>query len=77
MIRQTHEVERTCPECLDELDRYVQSLLDGAAIDGVLNLVRKHLEACPCCHDQLDLVLETLRGTEESGQPESTDRERA
>ena len=36
MIRQTREVELTCPECLDELDKYTQSILDGMPIDGVL-----------------------------------------
>jgi hypothetical protein len=65
MIRNTHEVELSCPECLDELDKYAQSMLDGAPIDGVLERVREHLEACPCCNDQFKLVLETLKAIEE------------
>ena len=64
MIRQTREVELTCPECLDELDRYVQSNFDGAPIEGVLARVREHLEACPCCRMQFELVLETLKAIE-------------
>ena len=65
MIRQTREVELTCPECLDELDKYTQSFLDGMPIDGVLDRVREHLEACPCCTGQFTLVLETLKAIEE------------
>ena len=65
MIRQTREVELTCPECLDELDKYTQSILDGMPIDGVLLRVREHLEACPCCTGQFKLVLETLKAIEE------------
>jgi hypothetical protein len=65
MIRLTREVELTCPECLDELDRYTQSILDGGPIEGVLERVREHLEACPCCTAQYDLVLETLKAIEE------------
>jgi hypothetical protein len=65
MIRDTREVELTCPECLDELDRYTQSILDGMPIDGVLERVREHLEACPCCTGQFELVLETLKSLEE------------
>jgi hypothetical protein len=65
MIRQTREVELTCPECLDELDKYTQSILDGLPIDGVLERVREHLEACSCCTGQFDLVLETLKAIEE------------
>jgi hypothetical protein len=66
MIQQTREVELTCPECLDELDKYTQSILDGLPIDGVLERVREHLEACPCCTGQFELVLETLDAIEES-----------
>ena len=55
----------TCPECLDELDRYTQSILDGMPIDGLLDRVREHLEACPCCTGQFELVLETLKAIEE------------
>jgi hypothetical protein len=65
MLRQTREVELTCPECLDELDKYTQSILDGLPIDGVLDRVREHLEACPCCTGQFKLVLETLRAIED------------
>jgi hypothetical protein len=66
MIRQTREVELTCPECLDELDMYTQNILDSLPIDGVLESVREHLEACPCCTGQFTLVLETLKAVEES-----------
>lgn len=61
MIEKTREIELTCPECLDELDRYTQSVIDGAPIKGVLEQVRQHLEDCPFCDVHFDLVLETLR----------------
>jgi uncharacterized protein with PIN domain len=64
-IRQTQDVEISCPECLDELDKYTQHHLDGAPIEGVLRSVREHLEACPCCTNQYHLVLETLKSIEE------------
>jgi len=64
-IQQTRETEMTCPECLDELDKYTQRTIDGAPIEGVLVSVREHLEACPCCTGQFKLVLETLQEIEE------------
>jgi len=64
-IQQTREVEITCPECLDELDKYTQPILDGMPIDGMLVSVREHLEACPCCTGQFNLVLDTLQSIEE------------
>jgi len=66
MIRQTKDVEMSCPECLDELDKYTQSVLDSAPVEGELDRVREHLEACRCCTDQFKLVLETLAAIEES-----------
>jgi hypothetical protein len=60
-LRKTREVELTCPECLDELDRYTQRFLDGAPVEGVLGNVRDHLEDCPCCTGQFNLVLDTLK----------------
>ena len=66
MIQQTREVELTCPECLDGLDKYAQSILDGMPINGVLDRVREHLEACAFCDDEFKLVLETLNAIEES-----------
>jgi hypothetical protein len=66
MIRQTRDVELSCPECLDELDQYAQSIFDGVPIDGVLDRVREHLEACSFCSDEFKLVLETLNAIEES-----------
>jgi hypothetical protein len=65
MLRQTREVELTCPECLDELDKYTQYVLDGQPLEGVLQRVREHLEDCSCCSGQFKLVLETLRAIEE------------
>jgi hypothetical protein len=61
MIKKTREVEMTCPECLDQLDWYIQSDADGAPIKGVLEHVREHLDACPCCSMQLNLVLDMLK----------------
>lgn len=66
MIQATRDVEITCPECLDELDKYTQRILDGEPIEGVLDRVREHLEDCPCCTNQYKLVRETLQAIEES-----------
>lgn len=61
MIQATRDVEITCPECQDELDRYTQRVLDGEPIEGLLKRVREHLEDCPFCTNEYELVRETLR----------------
>lgn len=65
-IWQTKDVEMTCPECLDELDKYTQKILDEKPIQGVLVSVGEHLELCHCCLDQFKLILATLEATERS-----------
>lgn len=63
--QQTREVEMTCPDCLDELDKYTEQMLDGTPIEGVLLSVREHLDDCLCCTAQFNLVLDTLQSIEE------------
>jgi hypothetical protein len=65
MIRHTRDVELTCPECLDELHKYTQRILDDTPIEAALEPVQEHLEACPCCTNQFELVLETLKVIDE------------
>jgi uncharacterized protein with PIN domain len=65
MLRQTQDVELTCPECLQELERYAQGTLDGQPLEGLLARVREHLEACPFCNEEYQLVLETLKAIDD------------
>jgi hypothetical protein len=65
MIRDTKDVELTCPECLAEMDRYAQSTLDEEPLDRILELVREHLAACPACESEFQLILDTLKAIEE------------
>jgi hypothetical protein len=65
MIQRTRENELTCPECVDELDKFTQCTLDGKPIQGLLERVREHLEDCPFCAREFQLVLETLKAIED------------
>lgn len=65
MIRETEEVELSCPDCLDALDIYIQSVQDGKPIEGLLERVRDHLAGCPFCKSEYDLIVETLNSMEE------------
>ena len=43
--------ELTCEECFDQLDRYVELELAGAAADEQVPGMRAHLEGCPACDE--------------------------
>ena len=64
MIQQTQEVELTCPECLDDLDKYTKAF--SMACRSTALTGSEHLDACSCCSGQFTLVLETLKAIEES-----------
>jgi Zn finger protein HypA/HybF involved in hydrogenase expression len=65
MIRETEEVELSCPDCLDALDVYIQSVQDSKPIEGLLERVRDHLAGCPFCKSEYDLIVATLNSMEE------------
>lgn len=41
--------ELTCEQCFEELDRYVELVLEGEAADRRVPGMRAHLEGCPAC----------------------------
>jgi hypothetical protein len=41
-----------CDECFDELDRYVELELAGAAADEAVPGMRAHLAGCPACSEE-------------------------
>lgn len=65
MIRETEEVELSCPDCLDALDVYIQSVEDGKPIEGLLERVRDHLAGCPFCKSEYELIIETLNSMDQ------------
>jgi hypothetical protein len=49
--------EVSCDECFDLLDRYVELELGTADADAVLPGVLAHLDGCPACREEHDLLL--------------------
>ena len=43
--------ELTCEECFEQLDRYVDLEVAGAAADEHVPGMRAHLEGCPACDE--------------------------
>jgi hypothetical protein len=41
--------ELTCEQCFEELDRYVERTVAGAAADARIPGMRAHLDGCPAC----------------------------
>jgi anti-sigma factor RsiW len=55
------EPEIGCDECFEQLDRYVDAELAGAAAHALMPGLRAHLAGCPACaeeHESLRALLE-------------------
>jgi hypothetical protein len=46
--------ELTCEQCFEELDRYVELKLAGAAADERVPGMRAHLDGCPACAEDFN-----------------------
>jgi hypothetical protein len=46
-----HGPELTCEQCFEQLDRYVERELEGAAADEAVPGMRAHLVGCPACDE--------------------------
>ena len=60
-IMTTQENEITCGECYEELDRYVELYLAGKDVTTAMPLVKQHLEHCPDCREEFELLLKAIQ----------------
>ena len=63
-IAETREVEISCDECFEQLDRFVEMELSGLNTAQALPLVQDHLEICGECREEFEALLLALRATE-------------
>jgi hypothetical protein len=54
--------ELTCEQCFDQLDRYVELEVSGAAADEQVPGMRAHLEGCPACDEDHASLLAFVSG---------------
>ena len=50
--------ELSCEQCFEQLDRYVELELAGAAADKAIPGMRAHLDGCPACHEDHESLRE-------------------
>ncbi len=53
--------EISCGECFEEMDRYVELLLNGRDAAELIPLVQDHLNRCGDCQDEMETLLLALR----------------
>jgi len=57
----TRPDEIGCDECFEQLDRFVEMVLNGEDATAVMPLVQDHLDRCKACREEYEALLAALR----------------
>jgi hypothetical protein len=61
VIMTTRPDEIACDECLDRLDRFVETRLAGTEVPEAMRLLQDHLERCDDCREEFEALLAAAR----------------
>lgn len=50
-----------CDECFEQLDRFVETMLEGKNAAEAMPLVHDHLLRCPDCREEFEALLTVLQ----------------
>jgi predicted anti-sigma-YlaC factor YlaD len=65
-ILSTRDEEIDCGECFEQLDRFVELVLDGKDAAEALPLVKDHLDRCGDCREEFEALHRALQHIEGS-----------
>lgn len=60
-IKSTRDAELDCGHCYDELDHFIEMKLSGKNAEDAMPLVQQHLDRCPACREEYEVLLEALK----------------
>ena len=60
-VKSTREQELDCGHCYDELDRFIELKLAGKKASEAMPLVQEHLDICPACKEEYEVLLEAIK----------------
>lgn len=59
-VKSTRDKELTCGLCYDELDLFIELKLLGKNAEEAMPLVKEHLDRCPPCREEYEVLLLAL-----------------
>jgi predicted anti-sigma-YlaC factor YlaD len=64
-VRSTRDVELDCDHCHEELDLFIEMQISGKNAAEAMPLVQEHLNLCPPCREEYEVLLEALKALSE------------
>lgn len=75
VLKRTREVEFDCDDVLGKLAEYLETSADETVeLNRELIMAQAHLEICPECQEELDLLGKAVEGLERDDRTESGER---
>ena len=59
-VKSTRDEELACDHCHDELHQFIEMKLSGKNAAEAMPLVQEHLDRCPPCREEYEVLLEAL-----------------
>ncbi|MFL7812697.1 MAG: hypothetical protein ACK2TT_08545 [Anaerolineales bacterium] len=59
-VKATRDQEMDCGHCHDELDQFIEMKISGKNAEEAMPLVKEHLDLCPACREEYEVLLEAL-----------------
>lgn len=63
-LEQTREGQFSCADSYALLDEYADLIVDDQEAELLMPLVKAHIDACPDCHQEFEVLLDILRSAE-------------
>jgi hypothetical protein len=60
MVEKTQEVELSCDDVLAVIDEYTERALTGEDVSKYMPQVKHHLDLCPECYEEYQVLLNIL-----------------
>lgn len=61
LIATTQSDNVSCDECFGRIGEFAEKALAGVELSEGMQLIRRHLEQCPCCKGEYEALLDALR----------------
>lgn len=61
LIATTQPDRITCDDCLGQIGEFAELALGGRELTEGMEIIKRHLEQCPCCKQEYEALLDALR----------------
>ena len=65
VLEETDDEELSCDEIFNKLDEYVEREVDKKDAAHLMPLIREHLDLCPDCCEEYEVLLDVIEKTDE------------